>query len=189
MRKVPELFCLLLFVSLISGCFVVVMNRHFRGEKREFSTIYGDWRVGTPLAEALGDSYNKANWGSQMFFLWIPFKYGNIRWPDPSPINYAFENGYIRVDSLRVRFLKHGETIIRHHIGQGDISPQGLFGYDNDYICAWVGGLLIPADEDSIEVEFTVVIKDSTNVLLSEREFSYRLHRREGKKLALDVGP
>lgn len=189
MGKVSKALFLVLLLSLTTGCFIVVMNRRFEGKKKEQVTaIHSKWGIRTPLAEALVSCSNKLYWDWQEFNLWIPFTYGKAKddWNNYDEISAAFKKGDVGVDSVTVIFLTLRDTIIRHELGRGS-SPQGLFSYDY-YYCVHVDSLIIPAEEDSIDVKFTVEFRDSTKALLHESQLSYRLWRREGKKLFLDVG-
>ena len=186
----------LLVLFACTSCFRVVMNRKFASEQ-EFASITGDWRIGAPKAVALTSVSDHSVWQTQSFTIYVPLalKPRSRPWEDFDTITEAVRSGSIYVDSVRAIFLTLGGTISRAILaGPGGVrageaalfAPQGLFK-GGDYLCVYTDTLTIPASEDSILVNFTVTIAGPGSLQIVRKDLSFRLYRKEGKKLYLDV--
>ena len=178
---------------LVLGSCVVVMNRKFEAEHR-FYALDSVWNVGVPYLVALGHTANRSVWDSQIYTAHIPFASPVAR-DAFSELRRAVATSYLHIDSVQITLLESGIRVSRPILirneparDSGYVIVGGSQSYVEDYIPILISDTVtIPADEDSVRVEFSIrTLRKDTNEFL-EKPFSFTLSRREGKKLALDA--
>jgi len=192
-KRCPVLTATLVFVLATLVSCIVVMNRRFEAQHR-FYPVDSVWNVGIPYAEALGHVSDRSWWDCQNFTIYIPFSSNVERWPFGS-LREQVAKGYLHIDSVHVTLLGSGVKIARSLLvrnipaaDSGHIIVGGTQHYVSDDTPILISDTLtIPADEDSISVEFVLRLVDSVTSAVAAKPFLFRLQRREGKKLALDV--
>ncbi len=167
-----------------------VMNRRFISH-HDFYRVNERWLVGEPDIVALDHSANRSYWESQNFRICIPFSLSADE-HDISKTGRALDSNQIWVDSVDVLFLSSGNI---HRRGpawsaSGAKPVRAVFGIQlyrgmKGAACLMMDTITIPAEEDSIKVSFRVEgpgVADADST-----EYSFKLYRKEGKKLVLNM--
>jgi len=160
--------------------------------------LSGGWRIGCPVAEAMTNTSSKKHWDSQEFWIYIPLalKRDKDVWKDYREIRRAVLDTCVGVDNVRIFFYSSRDTLLRRirvwpesHTNAGQIAADPAYGlFRREYMSLLLDTLTIPAAEDSIDVAFTAWVKQCAGAEDVQKEFSFRLYRREGKQLYFDPG-
>jgi len=175
---------LLLLVSMTISCFTYVKYRQFQG-KEEYFKVIDNWEIATPMLKAVPGLSDRTKWNRHNYWTEIPIHYIGDKYNEKA--EYYMKKGIIRIDTVYIYAYSKETCYVKSLATFDDGTP--VFGYlqqyDHSPVSFAFDTLTIPQDEDSIRIDFTVRIKDTTDSDITETPFSFVLYRYDKKRLGM----